>query len=177
MTSCRDREHGASMSDTMTVHGIDLEVVRRGAGPADGVAAWVSANSIPDARFLRLLSQQAAVIAPSHPGFGRSARPKDFESVYDMVNLYAALLDALPSGQGNAGGVLVRWLAGGGTGGSIVSQDRAAGAGGQRRDQDQRAGNAGHNRRIQHASGRGGAAAPGMIRRTRRTSTRCRTRH
>ncbi len=36
------------------------------------------------------------IIAPSHPGFGRSPRPKDFESVYDLVNLCSAVLDALP---------------------------------------------------------------------------------
>ena len=50
----------------------------------------------PDARFLQLLSLRAEVIAPSHPGFGGSARPKDFESIFDIVNLYAAFLDALP---------------------------------------------------------------------------------
>jgi pimeloyl-ACP methyl ester carboxylesterase len=79
----------------MILHGIDLEVIRFGAGqPVVLLHGFQQID--PDARFLRLLSQRAEVIAPSHPGFGRSARPKDFETVYDLVKLYAALLDALP---------------------------------------------------------------------------------
>lgn len=79
----------------MTVHGIELDVIRRGAGqPIVLLHGFQQID--PEARFLRLLSQRAEVIAPSHPGFGRSERPKDFESVYDVVNLYAAFLDALP---------------------------------------------------------------------------------
>ena len=79
----------------MIVHGVELEVVRRGAGQPV-VLLHGFQQTDPDARFFDLLSQRAEVIAPSHPGFGRSARPKDFESVYDLVNLYAAFLDSLP---------------------------------------------------------------------------------
>jgi len=79
----------------MMVHGIDLEMVRRGAGQPI-VLLHGFQQFDPDARFLQSLSRRAEVVAPSHPGFGRSPRPKDFESVYDVVNLYAALLDALP---------------------------------------------------------------------------------
>ena len=83
------------LNETMTVHGIDLEIFRRGAGPP--IVLLHGFQQIePDARFVELLSEDAAVIAPSHPGFGRSARPKDFENVYDLANLYAAFLDALP---------------------------------------------------------------------------------
>lgn len=83
------------MSETVTVHGIELEVVRRGAGrPVVVLHGFQPVER--DGRFLGLLSRDASVVAPSHPGFGRSARPEDFESVYDLVNLYAALLDALP---------------------------------------------------------------------------------
>ncbi len=79
----------------MKVHGIDLEVVRQGAGQP--IVLLHGFQQIePDARFLQLLAQRAEVIAPSHPGFGRSERPKDFETIYDVVNLYAAFLDALP---------------------------------------------------------------------------------
>jgi pimeloyl-ACP methyl ester carboxylesterase len=79
----------------MTVHGVDLEVVRRGAGqPVVLLHGFQQID--PDAGFLHLLSQRAQIIAPSHPGFGRSVRPKDFETIYDVVNLYAAFLDALP---------------------------------------------------------------------------------
>lgn len=79
----------------MNVHGIELEVVRRGAGhPLVLLHGFQQID--PSARFFDLLSRRMEVIAPSHPGFGNSPRPKDFESVYDVVNLYAALLDALP---------------------------------------------------------------------------------
>lgn len=82
-------------TETLTVHGIELEVVRRGAGrPVLLLHGFQPVD--PGARFLDLLSRHAAVVAPSHPGFGRSARPRDFESVYDLANLYAAVLDALP---------------------------------------------------------------------------------
>jgi pimeloyl-ACP methyl ester carboxylesterase len=79
----------------MMVHDIELEVIRRGAGqPIVLLHGFQQID--PDARFLALLSERAEVIAPSHPGFGRSARPKDFETIFDVVNLYAAFLDALP---------------------------------------------------------------------------------
>ncbi|WP_428536891.1 alpha/beta fold hydrolase [Rhodopila sp.] len=79
----------------MTVHGIELEVMRCGAGQPIVLLHGLQPCD-PEARFVRLLSQRAEVIAPSYPGFGRSARPKDFESVYDLANLQAAVLDALP---------------------------------------------------------------------------------
>ena len=79
----------------MTVHGIDLEVLRTGAGqPVVLLHGFQPCD--PEGRFVQLLSQRAELIAPSHPGFGRSVRPKDFETVYDLANLYAAVLDALP---------------------------------------------------------------------------------
>jgi pimeloyl-ACP methyl ester carboxylesterase len=50
----------------------------------------------PGERFLDLLGQHASIIAPSHPGFGRSQRPDGFETVYDLVHLYLDLLESLP---------------------------------------------------------------------------------
>ena len=49
----------------------------------------------PKLPFLAQLSQHAQVIAPSHPGFGRSARPDDLDSVYDLVHLYLELIEQL----------------------------------------------------------------------------------
>lgn len=77
------------------VHGIELDVIRRGAGQP--IVLLHGFQQIePDAHFLDLLAQRAEVIAPSLPGFGRSGRPKDFETIYDAVNLCAAFLDSLP---------------------------------------------------------------------------------
>ena len=77
------------------MQGIELEVLRRGAGPRllllhgfDTIAA--------EATVLDLLGRHAELIAPSSPGFGHSPRPKDFNTVYDLVHLYLALLDELP---------------------------------------------------------------------------------
>jgi pimeloyl-ACP methyl ester carboxylesterase len=53
-------------------------------------------NIDPRGRFLELLGARAAIIAPSHPGFGHSARPADFDTVYDLVHLYLDVLEALP---------------------------------------------------------------------------------
>jgi pimeloyl-ACP methyl ester carboxylesterase len=78
-----------------TIDGIDVEVVRRGAGrPLVLLHGFQQID--PDAQFIKLLSQQTEVIAPSLPGFGRSTRPKDFETIYDIVNFCASFLDSLP---------------------------------------------------------------------------------
>jgi pimeloyl-ACP methyl ester carboxylesterase len=52
-------------------------------------------NVDPQARFLDLLSRRMEIIAPSHPGFGHSPRPADFDTVYDLVHLYLDLIDTL----------------------------------------------------------------------------------
>ena len=81
--------------DRLSVAGIELVVLRRGAGPAILLLHGFQGHD-PGARFLELLARRARIIAPSHPGFGRSPRPAGFETVYDLVRLYLALLDSLP---------------------------------------------------------------------------------
>lgn len=80
--------------DRLVVRDIELEVVRLGAG-RPLLLLHGSRTVSPRAPFLDLLARQAEVIAPSHPGFGRSARPDDFTSVYDLVHLYLDVLDRL----------------------------------------------------------------------------------
>jgi pimeloyl-ACP methyl ester carboxylesterase len=83
------------MSTGHVVGGIDLEVVRRGAGRP--VVLLHGAQTVdPRAPFMEMLGHHAEVIAPSHPGFGRSARPADFETVYDLVHFYLDFLETLP---------------------------------------------------------------------------------
>jgi pimeloyl-ACP methyl ester carboxylesterase len=79
----------------MTVTGFDLEVLRRGGG-APAVLLHGMDTVSPKARFLDLLARHVEIIAPSSPGFGNSPRPPDFDTVYDLVHLYLALLDQLP---------------------------------------------------------------------------------
>lgn len=84
----------APPADRLRVRDIDLEVVQRGSGRALLFLHGFHPLE-PDARFLDLLSRRAKVLAPSHPGFGGSSRPADFETVYDLVHLYSELIDEL----------------------------------------------------------------------------------
>lgn len=80
---------------TLSVANLELEVVRRGSGqPLVLLHGFHTID--PAAPFLSRLERHADIIAPSHPGFGRSPRPDDFRTVYDLVQLYVELLEALP---------------------------------------------------------------------------------
>lgn len=81
--------------ERLTVGEIELEVVRRGTGRAIVLLHGFQPID-PTARFVELLGRHGEVIAPSSPGFGHSERPKDFDTVYDLVHLYIDLLDVLP---------------------------------------------------------------------------------
>ncbi len=84
-----------SAADRLTVQGIELEVLHRGTGrPILLLHGFDTVN--PDALFLDRLARHGEIVAPSSPGFGNSPRPKDFDTVYDLVHLYLAMLDALP---------------------------------------------------------------------------------
>ncbi len=85
----------SSAEERLSVGDIELEVIRRGAGRPILLLHGMQ-NVDPRVRFLDLLGGRAQIIAPSHPGFGRSARPADFDTVYDLVHLYLDVLEALP---------------------------------------------------------------------------------
>lgn len=91
----RMSEAGHSAVERLSLHGVELEMLRGGAGPP--ILLLHGFDTVePDARFLDLLGRRHTVIAPSHPGFGNSSRPDGFETVYDLVHLYLELLDTLP---------------------------------------------------------------------------------
>ena len=82
--------------ERLMVHGIELETLRRGTGrPLLLLHGFQTVD--PEAPYLELLSQHGEIIAPSSPGFGHSPRPKDFDTIYDLVHLHLELLDALPA--------------------------------------------------------------------------------
>ena len=82
-------------ASTLTVADLELEVVRRGSGqPLVLLHGFQTVDA--EAPFLSALERHAEVIAPSHPGFGRSPRPDDFRTVYDLVQLYVEMLASLP---------------------------------------------------------------------------------
>jgi len=85
--------NAASVS-SIVVNGIRVELIERGAGkpllflhPGIGIE--------PTAPVLDLLARRARVLAPVHPGFGRSEQPKAFDSVDDLAYLYLDLLEQL----------------------------------------------------------------------------------
>jgi len=84
-----------SAGERLSVAGIELEVVRRGAGRPLLLLHGFQ-NVDPRAPYLDLLGRHAEVIAPSYPGFGHSPRPAEFETVYDLVHLCLDVIDALP---------------------------------------------------------------------------------
>ncbi len=83
------------MTDRLHTGPVDLEVLRRGRGRPILLLHGINPVS-PKAPFLDLLAAHGEVIAPSHPGFGASPRPDDFDTMYDLVHLYREVLDALP---------------------------------------------------------------------------------
>jgi pimeloyl-ACP methyl ester carboxylesterase len=95
----RSRERDA-MTDTgreagqLSVAGIELEALRRGAGPPIVLLHGFQTLDA-QARVLDLLARHGTVIAPSLPGFGHSKRPDEFETVADLVHLVLALLDEI----------------------------------------------------------------------------------
>ncbi len=79
---------------------IELDVLRRKSTRAGAPTLLLlhGVNNIsPQAPFLDLLAEHGEIVAPSHPGFGKSPGPGDRDTVYDLVHTYLSLLDALPS--------------------------------------------------------------------------------
>jgi pimeloyl-ACP methyl ester carboxylesterase len=81
----------------LDVGGVARGVLRRGA-VRPVLVLHAEALLYAGAPVVDLLAAHAEVIAPTHPGFGHSARPDDFDTVYDLVHLYLDLLEHLPPG-------------------------------------------------------------------------------
>jgi pimeloyl-ACP methyl ester carboxylesterase len=105
---------GLTVADTLRVGPLDLEVLRRGPNGVDRRPMLLvhGVNPVsPKAAFLDPLAEHGEIIAPSHPGFGRSPRPDDFDTMYDLVHLYRELLDALPGKATMIGFSFGGWIA------------------------------------------------------------------
>ncbi len=79
---------------TMRAGALELEVLRRGTGQPMVLLHDINPIS-SHARFIDMLARHGEVIAPSHPGFGQSLRPDDFDTMYDLINLYHDVLAAI----------------------------------------------------------------------------------
>jgi len=97
-------------SEIVSIAGVELEILRRGAGrPLLVLHGFQQID--PRLPIVELLAHDLELIAPSHPGFGRSSRPADFGTVYDLVHLYLGLLDTLPGPVALMGCSFGGWLA------------------------------------------------------------------
>jgi len=83
-----------SKSENISINGLDIEIRQAGKGrtvlflhPGDGVEG--------DNSFLDDLAKQFHVIAPSHPGFGRSQLPTHFRNMDDLSYFYLDLIEQL----------------------------------------------------------------------------------
>jgi pimeloyl-ACP methyl ester carboxylesterase len=84
----------APSASVVAIRGISIEMIERGAGrpllflhPGIGIE--------PDAPVLERLAARYRVLAPTHPGFGRSELPNGFDKVDDLAYFYLDLLDQL----------------------------------------------------------------------------------
>jgi len=82
------------MRTTGTLAGLEVELVRAGEGQPILLLHGVH-DVDPNAPFVAGLSQLGEVMAPTHPGFGDTARPDDFSTMYDLVHHYRRILAAL----------------------------------------------------------------------------------
>jgi pimeloyl-ACP methyl ester carboxylesterase len=89
-----------SPADRLTIGPISAEILHRKArrpGAPTLLLVHGINNISPKAPFLDLLADQGEILAPSHPGFGATPRPADFDTMYDLVHFYRAVLDAIPA--------------------------------------------------------------------------------
>lgn len=80
---------------TIEIGGVNIEMVRRSSSGRPLLFLHPGIGIAPDAPVLDRLAAGAQLIAPSHPGFGRSDQPPDMNTVDDLAYFYLDLLEAL----------------------------------------------------------------------------------
>ncbi len=109
MTPSADNQVGTS--ELRTVGGVELELFSGGQGEPlvvlhdlEYLNAWHP--------FLDLLSASFRVLAPSHPGFGRSELPRELDTIDDLAYLYLDFIRSLGPSQVHLVGLgLGGWIA------------------------------------------------------------------
>jgi len=78
----------------MRLGDIDLELHEVGSGPPL-LFLHSGQGFVPDQPFVGMLAKRNRLIAPSHPGFGKSSLPDWLDSVDDIAHVYLELMDRL----------------------------------------------------------------------------------
>jgi len=78
----------------ISIAGIELDMLERGQG-APVLYLHGGGGIGLDLPFLDLLAKERRVIAPSHPGFGKSSLPDWLDSIDDIAHIYLELMDRL----------------------------------------------------------------------------------
>lgn len=78
----------------IAIAGVELELFELGEGPPI-LFLHNGGGFFPEQRFVRLLSAGHRLIAPSHPGFGRSTLPDWIDSCDDIAYVHLELMDRL----------------------------------------------------------------------------------
>ncbi len=78
----------------ISVAGVELEMFERGQGTPIFYLHGGAGIGL-DLPFLDLLAQERRVVAPSHPGFGKSSLPDWLDSVDDIAHIYLELMDRM----------------------------------------------------------------------------------
>lgn len=87
---------------TMKIAGVDLELfTANGGGRGDGAILFLHSGHgyDPWQSFAAELAAGRKLVAPSHPGFGKSSLPYWLDSIDDVAHIYLELLDRLELAQ------------------------------------------------------------------------------
>jgi pimeloyl-ACP methyl ester carboxylesterase len=82
----------------IAIAGAELELFETGEGPPL-LFLHNAGGFVPEHPYVRLLSTQHRLIAPSHPGFGKSSLPDWIDAVDDIAYIYLELMDRLELAQ------------------------------------------------------------------------------
>ena len=78
----------------ISIAGVELEIFERGRG-APMLYLHGGGGIGLDLPFIDLLASERRIVAPSHPGFGKSSLPDWLDSVDDIAHIYLELMDRL----------------------------------------------------------------------------------
>ena len=84
----------ANDKTTLTLPGVDLQVVRRGSGPQI-LMLHGGEGPIDQFPFFERMAERYEIIQPVHPGFGGTPIPEQFDNLQDLIFLYLDLIDLL----------------------------------------------------------------------------------